>query len=77
MSFCGQICSPLHQLRYDIGFFVANDGGNALTGQCVRDFLTPPTQHIDAPYNPTSGIGPYLNADGNACGDIETAITHV
>jgi hypothetical protein len=28
--------------RYDTGFFVALDGGNALTGSCFRDYLPPP-----------------------------------
>src|ERR1035437_2734068 len=29
------------QTRYDIGLFVATDGGNAKTGSCLNDFLTP------------------------------------
>jgi hypothetical protein len=60
--------------RYDIGFFIATDGGNALTGQCVRDFLSPPAA-FGAPYNATSGVGPFLNADNDACGDIQQNVT--
>ena len=62
--------------RYDIGLFMALDGGNALTGTCLHDFLGPalsPPGTLDL----ASGAGPYRNIDGDACGDIQSAETNV
>ena len=58
--------------RYDIGLFIALDGGTGLTGLCSRDFLTP-TATVGGFTNLTSGVGPYLNLENNAdkCGDVE------
>ena len=60
--------------RYDIGFFLALDGGNALTGSCYKDWLNP----VKAPQGTdptsteiTSGFGPFLNSDGDTCGDAK------
>lgn len=65
--------------RFDIGIFIALDGGDALTGDnCLHDFLEPPLtatptygdanvdmiQDIDGP--------PWLDNDGDSCGDIAT-----
>lgn len=58
--------------RYDLGFYLSTDGGNARTGSCFKEWLTP----VKAPVgtNPTAaelltGYGPYLDADADACGD--------
>lgn len=61
-------------LRYDVGFFVAEDGGNALTGTCHHDYLPPPLS-----FAPTVGpdrFSPYFNAEvlADTCGDIEKGI---
>ena len=52
--------------RYDIGYYVALDGGDAYTGDCFNGILTP----VSATPDPASGVGPYLNSDGDGCGDI-------
>ena len=61
--------------RYDIGLFFARDGGDAFTGDCQHDYLPPPLAPA-ASYNPTSGNGPYLDAEGSGdtCGDIEQGV---
>src|SRR5689334_16883409 len=57
--------------RYDIGLYIALDGGDARTGICSHQFLgpalSPPAMALDL----TSGNGPYHNLDGDGCGDIE------
>lgn len=66
--------------RYDIGMFVATDGGEARTGACYQDYLPPPLANIDS-YNPGSplpgpGGGPFYNGEedtdpADTCGDLE------
>jgi uncharacterized repeat protein (TIGR01451 family) len=66
--------------RYDIGLFVATDGGNAKTGSCYQDYLPPLLAGIDT-YNPGSPLpgpdgGPFYNAEADTdavdtCGDLE------
>jgi hypothetical protein len=63
--------------RYDIGTFLALDGGSALSGDaCFHDYLQPPLTPT-----PTFGDknmdgiadvdgGPWLDADADQCGDI-------
>lgn len=65
--------------RYDIGLFLALDGGSARDGDsCLHDYLDPPLTS-----NPTYGDynvdgvpdildGPWLDNDGDMCGDIGT-----
>ena len=57
--------------RYDIGIFLALDGGDARTGTCAHDYLSPPLAPSSS-YEPDGG--PYLNFDGDACGDIEQGV---
>jgi hypothetical protein len=57
--------------RYDVGLFVATDGGDAYTGTCVHTILTP----VSTTPNPTSATGPFLDADGDACGDLAQGVT--
>jgi len=74
--------------RYDVGLFIAQDGGKALTGTCYRDYLAPPLLSSgydpgklfvqpagDDPINYTGG-GPFLTAEAeeDLCGDIEQGI---
>src|SRR5262249_29785756 len=51
--------------RYDVGLFVALDGGNALTGSCYLDFLSPVVPNSPGcstgTVNLTGGSGPYRN----------------
>lgn len=57
--------------RYDIGIWLNETGGSALddlTGTCFRTILTPLAG--DIPCNHAGGVGPYLNADGDTCGDV-------
>ena len=63
--------------RYDIGFFIATDGGNAINGACHHDFLPPPLVGAGCgvgTYSPTSGIGPFFNGEcavpTDICGDL-------
>ena len=61
------------QTRYDIGMFIATDGGSALTGNaCYHDFLQPPDvlNSDGTPLNP-AGVGPFANYDGDACADTK------
>ncbi|MGD9030681.1 MAG: hypothetical protein PVG25_12810, partial [Anaerolineae bacterium] len=62
--------------RYDVGVFMAVDGGNAnsLGGQCYQDFLHPVSDD-NTGLDLTGGFGPYYNAEitedpGDECGDI-------
>jgi len=55
--------------RYDIGIYIATDAGNALTGECLHDFLPPPLSAACAAT--TSGTGPFCDDDGDTCGDIK------
>ncbi len=50
--------------RYDIGVFIAQDGGDALTGACSISVF------------PTAPDPPWLNLNGNACGDITMDTIH-
>lgn len=59
--------------RYDIGYYVALDGGDAYTGNCYNGILTP----VSATPSPASGSGPYLDDDGDACGDIEQDVDNL
>ncbi|MFN8466433.1 MAG: DUF11 domain-containing protein [Caldilineaceae bacterium] len=62
--------------RYDIGIFVARDGGNAYSGQCAHDYLHPISAD-NSNVNVTSGIGPFYNGQictGNTCGDIQQGV---
>ena len=69
--------------RYDIGLFLALDGGDAFTGQCHHEALAPPLADINT-YNPgTGGIGgaggPFYNAEesedpADTCGDLEQGV---
>ena len=62
--------------RYDIGLFLAQNGVSAFTGQCAHNYLPAPLAGIGL-YNPTSGSGPYYDAEGGAdvCGDIEQGVS--
>jgi len=53
--------------RYDIGAYIANDGGNALTGSC--NISTVPDSNTCCTDQPTSSC-PYANLDSDACGDV-------
>ena len=54
--------------RYDASFFLARDGGDALTGSCEHEALIP-ADTLNSSGDPNSGSGPYANFDGDACGD--------
>lgn len=70
--------------RYDIGMFVAIDGGDARTGACYQDFLPPPLAGSGS-YNPGGPLpalpgGPFYNAElkidqDDVCGDLEQAVS--
>jgi len=55
---------------YDIGIWLSETGQSAITSAtCYRDILTPVTANpSDADL--TDGDGPYLDADGDTCGDL-------
>ncbi len=65
--------------RYDIGLFIAQDGGNARTGACFHDSLRPVAN--SSVYSATSGVGPFYNgelSDGaDVCGDLEQSVLNV
>jgi hypothetical protein len=54
--------------RYDIGFFVGDDGGPVFGGaSCTFDSLRPQEPPLDT----DSGAGGFRNLDGDACGDLD------
>ena len=58
--------------RFDIGVFVAQDGGFARTGDCLHEYLPPPLA-VPPGHDPGSGTGPYAQnegSSGDSCGDI-------
>lgn len=69
--------------RYDIGLFVATDGGNARKGACYQDYLAPPladggSYNPGAPFPEPAG-GPFYNAElvedpADTCGDLEQGV---
>ncbi len=69
--------------RYDIGMFVATDGGDARTGACYQDYLQPPLAG-SGDYDPGGPFpappgGPFYNAEldedpDDACGDLEQGV---
>ncbi|MBN1640071.1 MAG: hypothetical protein JXA09_02455, partial [Anaerolineae bacterium] len=64
--------------RWDIGMFVAEDGGDARTGACYRDWLHPVSAD-NSDYDPIGGAGPFYNAEvtedpADLCGDLEQGI---
>ena len=65
--------------RYDIGFFLALDGGSARDGDsCYHDYLEPPLTTTPTYGDKNSDMvdditdGPWWDDDGDTCGDIET-----
>ncbi|TFH41409.1 MAG: hypothetical protein E4G94_07990, partial [ANME-2 cluster archaeon] len=65
--------------RYDIGLFIAEDGGNARTGTCYKDYLPPPLADLStydpgAAY-PASGGGPFYDAESDFCGDLTQGVS--
>ncbi len=64
--------------RWDIGVFVATDGGSARDGSsCYHDYLAPPLTATPA-YVPSQTDskwelynGPWLDSDGDTCGDMD------
>ena len=71
--------------RYDLGLYLATDGGNAITnattgiGGCFKEALFPvlPKDTVPDEAQQTSGIGSYLNRDGDSCGDVEKSLSYV
>lgn len=62
--------------RYDIGFYLALDGGDAKTGACYKEWLDPvksPQGTDPTATELTTGFGPFLNADGDVCGDAKAS----
>ena len=55
--------------RYDVGITFANDGGDALSGDCTTHGLLPVTDN-ETLMDFTGGYGPYRDIDGDACGDM-------
>jgi hypothetical protein len=68
------LLSPNASTRYGIGIFLATDGGDAETGTCFHTILHPvtPTPSMS---DLTNGAGPFLDADGDCCGDIDSGFT--
>src|SRR5579871_1330359 len=71
------ICSS--QTRYDVGYWIAQDGGNALTGQCYNDYLPTPLSTSLAPNCSSNSdrCSPFLDANGDSCGDIQQGVTNL
>jgi hypothetical protein len=62
---------PTANRRYDVGLYLAQDGGNALDRGtiCYRDYLHPVTETVTVE-DLTNGAGPFWDHDGDTCGDI-------
>lgn len=73
-----QIANTTAQTRYDIGMYFATDGDvngdGAQTGICSREILKPASVNVGAtdcpPLDLNSGVGPFLNVDGDTCSDL-------
>lgn len=72
-----QVRNNTAQTRYDVGLYVATDGDpngdGARSGSCYREILTPLGglgQSACPPLDLDSGTGPFLDTDGDACGDL-------
>lgn len=62
---------PTASQRYDIGFFIGDNGESPIDGtSCTVEALTPP-ESTGNPFDPLSGSGPYRDLDGNGCGDTQ------
>lgn len=61
------------QQRYDIAWFIPQDGGLGRTGLCQAGFLTPVGPSYIPPRDP--GGPQYDNFDSDSCGDINTSQT--
>ena len=59
--------------RYDIGVYIATDGGDARNGVCFKEYLPTPLVGAPALGDILSGYGPYWSggADADVCGDAE------
>ena len=55
--------------RYDVGYFISLDGGDAKSGDCFRDYLPPPLNTISTVTEPR--ISPFFDVDSDQCGDPE------
>jgi hypothetical protein len=56
--------------RYDIGVYVALDGGDGYSGTCNNYALLNASSMMNNDLDLDSGKGPYYNADGDICGDV-------
>ncbi|MDY7092501.1 MAG: C25 family cysteine peptidase [Acidobacteriota bacterium] len=72
-----QVRNTTAQTRYDVGLYVATDGDpnldGARTGSCYREILTPLGglgQSACPPLDLDGGAGPFLDTDGDTCGDL-------
>src|SRR5262245_28601152 len=77
--------------RYDVGFYVAQDGGDAMKrgSVCFRDYLNPVSadnldQDLNCSFdNPADGLdncGPYYNGETkkrDTCGDIQQNLSNL
>lgn len=59
--------------RYDIGYFVSLDGGDALTGDCLHDYLPQPLTTLSSVLNPRPS--PFFSADADNCGEPQGGTT--
>lgn len=62
--------------RYNIGYFIALDGGNAKTGLCYDDYLPPPLSLAATPSG-SMRTSPFYNANGDLCGDLEQGVINL
>ncbi|MCB1057162.1 MAG: hypothetical protein KDD11_16800 [Acidobacteria bacterium] len=72
-----QVRNNTAQTRYDVGLYVSTDGDpnldGARTGSCYREILTPIGglgQTACPPLDLDGGVGPFVNTDGDTCGDL-------
>ncbi|MBE9550047.1 MAG: hypothetical protein IMF09_11625 [Proteobacteria bacterium] len=63
--------------RYDIGMHIATDGGDAIASgnTCVHEALFPVKAQgiVTTQAEKDSGVGPYFNSDGDACGEASNS----
>jgi len=73
-----QIANTTAQTRYDVGMYFATDGDpngdGGESGICSRETLRPASATVGAqncpPLDLNSGVGPFLNSDGDTCADL-------
>src|SRR5579871_3594276 len=62
--------------RYNVGYFIALDGGDAKTGTCYDDYLPPPLSTTATPSG-NMRTSPFFDGNSDLCGDLEKNVINL